>query len=391
MKIVYVAPYSPWGPDFGGRMRVRMIWQILSERHDTELIVVGDTPDVAAELSVRAAEFFPAVVETPLQRARRIARAWITGRSIPAARYLWPKRQRQITAKVRAARPDIVVLGDTYLAELCAPIRQRVPGVRIIADTMNVESELHAGVAAAATSTMTRMAYRALASNTEALERRALRLADQVWAASEQNARSYRQRFGLRDVAVVPNAVTEREAAGDGDPDLVLFIGTFAYAPNDQAAHCLLHASQELARGGVAHRLWLVGRNPHQALTRAASAMAHVEVFADVPEVQSYLKRCAVFAAPFVSGSGTKLKIAEALMAGKAVVTSWQGAEGLSMTPGLHYVLAEAEHFAPALATLLSDAGLRRRIASAGREWALEHVTYARTARDIEAAISRAR
>ncbi|HYC01262.1 MAG TPA: glycosyltransferase family 4 protein [Candidatus Limnocylindrales bacterium] len=388
MKIVYIAPYSPWGPDFGGRMRVRMIWQILSERHDTELMVVGDEPSAAAELSARAAEFFPAATETPAGRARRIARAMLTGRSIPAARYLWPKRERLITAKVRAARPDVVVLGDTYLAELCAPLRSRVPGVRIIADTMNVESELHAGVAAAAGSALVRFAYRALASNTEALERRALKLADQVWAASEENARSYRQRFGLGNVAVVLNAVPRREPAGDGDADIVLFVGTFAYLPNAQAAECLLQVSQELAQSGVKHRLWLVGRSPDAALQKAVAAVPHAEMFADVPEVQSYIKRCAVFAAPFLSGSGTKLKIAEALMSGKAVVTTPHGAEGLAMTPGLEFVLADPEHFVPALAALLADPTLRRRIGIAGREWALQNLTYDRVSRDMETALA---
>ena len=70
-RVLYVAPYSPWGPDFGGRMRVRMIWQHLQRRYGAELIVIGDDVAVADELTRRSVRFFPARSETRVQRLTR--------------------------------------------------------------------------------------------------------------------------------------------------------------------------------------------------------------------------------------------------------------------------------------------------------------------------------
>jgi glycosyltransferase involved in cell wall biosynthesis len=73
--------------------------------------------------------------------------------------------------------------------------------------------------------------------------------------------------------------------------------------------------------------------------------------------------------APLLAGSGTRLKIIEAWAAGRAVVSTPLGAEGLPARDGEHLLLAEtAEAFTAAVSRLLDSPEERLRLGIAGRE-----------------------
>jgi glycosyltransferase involved in cell wall biosynthesis len=71
---------------------------------------------------------------------------------------------------------------------------------------------------------------------------------------------------------------------------------------------------------------------------------------------------------PIFSGSGTRLKVLEALAYGRPLVASAKAVEGLAMTPEVHYLPAEDEAaFAAQLGRLAGDPALRDELARRGR------------------------
>jgi glycosyltransferase involved in cell wall biosynthesis len=67
-------------------------------------------------------------------------------------------------------------------------------------------------------------------------------------------------------------------------------------------------------------------------------------------------------------GGGTRLKMLEAMAAGKAVVSTTIGAEGLALTPGRDVVIADtAAEFAVAVRALLADHAQAARLGLAAR------------------------
>jgi glycosyltransferase involved in cell wall biosynthesis len=71
--------------------------------------------------------------------------------------------------------------------------------------------------------------------------------------------------------------------------------------------------------------------------------------------------------APLFSGGGTKLKVLEGMAAGRPVVTTPIGAEGLPAAAGLR-VSIDPETFADAVSTYLTDVGATRRDGARNRE-----------------------
>ena len=90
-----------------------------------------------------------------------------------------------------------------------------------------------------------------------------------------------------------------------------------------------------------------------------------------VENIGVVLDKAAVVVAPVDTGGGMRVKVIEALAAGKAVVTSRPGARGLSVADGRELVLAETDdEFAEAIVDLLAAlSGARRsgRQGAAGR------------------------
>jgi glycosyltransferase involved in cell wall biosynthesis len=134
--------------------------------------------------------------------------------------------------------------------------------------------------------------------------------------------------------------------------------------------------------------LLLVGRDPSPTLR--AEAGPGVEVTGTVPDVRPYLQSARVGLAPLRAGGGSRLKVLESLDAGRPVVATTKGAEGLEDLVGNGVVVAdEPAHLASAIAELLADPtraesiGLEGRAAVAARHsW---DVTLRPLARAVEA------
>jgi glycosyltransferase involved in cell wall biosynthesis len=152
-------------------------------------------------------------------------------------------------------------------------------------------------------------------------------------------------------------------------PPTVLFVGSFAHAPNRAAARALLDALPALRRSRPDTVLALVGPSPPRDLVGAAGES--VLVPGRVDDVRPWLDAAAVVAAPLDRGGGMRVKVLEALAAGKAVVASRLALEGIPVTAGEHVLVADSsEELVAALDALLGDPALRRRLGEAARDWA---------------------
>jgi glycosyltransferase involved in cell wall biosynthesis len=82
---------------------------------------------------------------------------------------------------------------------------------------------------------------------------------------------------------------------------------------------------------------------------------------------------------PLLAGSGTRIKILEAWAAGRAVVSTTIGAEGLPVRDGEHLLLRDTpESFAAAVSGLLAAPDERLRLGAAGRSLLDRQFTWRR-------------
>jgi glycosyltransferase involved in cell wall biosynthesis len=171
---------------------------------------------------------------------------------------------------------------------------------------------------------------------------------------------------------------------GSCQPNL-LFVGNFKHAPNVDAAERLIETilPQICARCPDV-TLTIVGASPPRRLLEQAKHNIVITGF--VPDVTPYLDRATLVVAPLRLGGGMRVKVLEALAAGKAVVASSLAIEGLDLTDGEHILVADDDQaLVAAIVELLCDVEKRYRLATAAYQWARLNLSWTRSATVYEA------
>jgi glycosyltransferase involved in cell wall biosynthesis len=171
-----------------------------------------------------------------------------------------------------------------------------------------------------------------------------------------------------------------------GCPPLSLvFVGSFIHPPNVEAANRLARLIFPRVQNHFPElELYIVGDQPPHNLKKYSSDKIHITGW--VPEVAPYLDRAAVFAAPIFSGGGMRVKILEALAAGKAVVATPLAIEGLQLSDGEQVSLArDDEEMAERIIQLLANPDQRTALARRARLWACDHLGWSASIEAFEA------
>ena len=146
-----------------------------------------------------------------------------------------------------------------------------------------------------------------------------------------------------------------------------------SYPPNHQGIRWFADEVWPRVRRALPDaRLDVVGKDPPEAV-RALDGRDGIAVHGFVPSMAPFFAAAHAVVVPILTGAGIRVKIVEAMSAGRALVSTSLGWEGLAhLEPGRHLLVAdEPEAFADAALRLLGDPGLRgadgRRRARPGR------------------------
>lgn len=222
----------------------------------------------------------------------------------------------------------------------------------------------------------------------ERFERAIMRDVHTVVAVTERDRDALARSAGHTPVVRISVGTTLPELPldplGQPPPSLV-FVGSFIHPPNVDAAARLISTIFPRVRSSYPEStLYIVGDQPPPEIQQMA--YEGVIVTGRVPEVKPYLDRAAVVVVPLRLGGGMRVKVLEALAAGKAVVASPLAVEGLDLVSGEQIVLAEDDQqFCDAIIDLLGDPERRRGLASNARAWACTHLGWETVVANYEA------
>ena len=114
-----------------------------------------------------------------------------------------------------------------------------------------------------------------------------------------------------------------------------------------------------------------VGTAPPKVIADAAKKDAQIKVTGFVEDIRPYLDKSAVMVVPIRIGSGTRLKILDAMAMGKAIVSTSVGCEGLNVTHGKNILIADdPEEFTNRTIGLLKNPDMRMNLERNARKLA---------------------
>lgn len=195
-----------------------------------------------------------------------------------------------------------------------------------------------------------------------------------------EDDRSYLAERGVSPVSVVRNGVlapahpaTTRSRA-NGQALKAVFLGNMSHAPNVDAVHFCVEEILPLA-GGVIESFDVIGANAPPEMKSKFGDQVRFRGF--VNDIAVALQEYDVMLVPLRFGSGTKLKLLEAMAANLPVITTDVGAEGLMLETGVSaYIANTPKEIVSALKLLSLDRKAAGQIAASARRLVDQHFTW---------------
>lgn len=371
MRILLCADEAPIEPTTSGfRRAVTGLVHELERQHDVRVLAFRKPDQVGSPVpaNVRVVEW-PS--SRPASKARLLGAALVQRRPLRTAELpallAGPLREELATFD-----PEVVQITPARIAGLRAHVGHR-PVVLMAMDAWHLNV-----LAKTATAGPARTAF--LRSEERRIRRvgsTAYRGFDRVVVSSHDDGEAIRALDPTLSFSVIPIGVDSRAwpagaSPSDGPPRIV-FHGVMSYPPNVAAADHLATRILPIVRAERPDAtLALVGRDPVPAVLRLGD-LPGVEVTGGVEEIGSWLRASRAWAGPFVSATGIKTKVLEAMACSLPCVVTPLGLRGLEMEPGIEVLVgSDPAELARSLIDLLNDPELAARIGRAARERVLE-------------------
>ena len=368
MKILFAGAYLPYPLNSGGRIRSYYLLRELAARHEVHLLAFSheEQPELTPLHEMcRSVKTVPAPVR-PSGAVHRVLRLLRSPEDIVVGRNSC-EMERELRDYLDRETWDLLVLDDLGTEKYVREAGQ----IPVLLSKHNCEWQLlRRYIQHKAGRPWAWVLAWLEAFTTRRSEARMVSLADRVIVVSETDRQVLLEIAPKTQVDVVSNGVdiTYFSPVSAIEDNRLLFTGALFWYPNVDAVSWFCESIWPLIRRDVPDALFdLVGSKPPDTV-RALGKLPGVHVIPDVPDVRRHLARSAVYVVPLRVGSGTRLKILEALASGKAVVTTSIGMEGLDLTVGEDVVVADdPTSFAAACVEVLQDSAKQASLGRAGR------------------------
>lgn len=387
MKILILTPQLPYPPQQGTSLRNYHIIRGLAERHEITLLSFveeGQTADSATIAPLyqlcQHIETVPAPARTTAQRLRHL---FTTSLPDMAHRLYSPAFEAALNRLLNEGQFDIVQIEGIELARYIAEVRTTSLGSHIVFDDHNAETELQRRNFLADL----QIPRRWPAALYSWLQIGRLRRFER-WACQQANAvvvvsAADRDHLPISNpqspISIIPNCLdTESYNNSRNDNDVpcydLVFSGKMDYRPNVDAVLWFVQEIWPMVKQKRPNStLAIVGQKPHPRL-EPLRQQEGITLTGRVESVQPYLAGASLCIMPFRVGSGTRLKLIEAMAAGKAIISTPVGAEGFPVEHGRELWLAEtAQAFGTAVLHLLNHPDQRHQLGQTARQFAQQY------------------
>ncbi|MBR4738400.1 MAG: glycosyltransferase [Bacteroidales bacterium] len=372
MKVLQLCNKPPYPPVDGGTLAMDSITQGLLRAGCEMKVLTVETDKHPARLEALPDDYrratAPEAVYIDLSvRVLPAAFAMLCGESYHVKRYVSRDFARRLTAILKEQQFDIVHVESIFLTPY-VPLIRRYSQAKVILRAHNVEHLIWKHVAQSTRSYLKRWYLNHLSLTLRAYELEHLQDYDGIVCITQGDADYFKANGCRRPVTAIPFGITipeNHDSQDAAEKNSLYHLGAMDWMPNQESIGWLLeHVWPVVHREVPQARLYLAGRKMPARLMQAS--IDGVTVVGEVPDAAQFIASKQINVVPLLSGSGIRVKIIEAMAAGKAVVTTTVGARGIDYTDGENLLIANTpDEFARQIKRLVDDPDYCRRVGDA--------------------------
>lgn len=359
MKILQVSNRVPWPLNEGGTIGIYNYTRAYSQLgHNVTLYCLDgykhDTPieEATNELN-KYADVFIHPIDTDIHIEEAVKHL-LRNESYNVSRFYNRIFELELEGLLKLQKFDVVQLEGTFVGPYLPIIKKHHKGL-VSLRMHNVEYEIWERLAANDKNPIKKLYLRRLAKQLKTYESKIIKEVDIIVPVTDDD--------GLKFKKLHPNGTYHTIPAG-------IDLGVWKYAPSDEINKWYHIGSMEWHANAEAvtwftqdiHPL-ISSRNSTYQLHLAGKGIDKFEIKGSqlkidsyVPDAYEFVKENDVCVVPLKSGSGIRLKILEAMAAGKLVVSTTIGAQGIEYKNGRHLLIADTpEEFAEIFTSLKNE------------------------------------
>jgi sugar transferase (PEP-CTERM/EpsH1 system associated) len=386
MRILYFSPRDCWPLTSGARLRDYHLSRELSRHAELTYLGFLRNGETQPWQGSMGPEQNVNCLLVPLERSYtpgKLLRGLLGPIPVTVLNYTTGQMRAALTRTLEKGQFDLVQMEGIHLSGYLPVIARASSRPQVVCDWHNIESELLERYSGNESHSLARRWYGARTSQlTENRERWLLEQCDGHLVCSERERTALLQRVPGAKIRVIANGVdAEHQNPGQAESGQarrdILFVGSMDYHANiDAAVYFAREIWPRIQQSRPDLRFVILGSKPVEEI-KALARLNGIAVTGTVETVGPYYQKALMSVVPLRVGSGTRLKVLEAMAAGVPVVSTPLGAEGLDLIHGQELLLAnDPAAFAAAVLQLAGDEGERRRLASAGRETVRNHYDW---------------
>ncbi|MDO9390369.1 MAG: glycosyltransferase family 4 protein [bacterium] len=373
MKILFICPYLPYPLISGGHTRVFNVIKHLSGSNQIHLLAYNREP-VTREQEYELKKYcanLTTIPRPPVFSPGNLAAYLTTGK--PFMHVINGRNQalvQTIDRETAGWQPDLIHVEHYHMADCLLRSRSSKLYPKVIGE-QGVEYLILERLSQVEKNPVKKLAAMQEARRIKPFEIGICNQFDGCIEVSQEDKDLIAQAGVKIPVHVVINGVDTgyfSSIANEVTEPAILFVGTFKFFGNQDAVKWMLKDIWPQVKTRHPNARFYIAGNQPPAWLRQVHDPA-VEVMGWVDNLAGIMQKCRVVVAPLRMGSGTKLKILEAMSMGKPVVTTSIGSEGIGAVDGRELLVRDdPRQFAEAVADCLNDPDLAGRLGGNSRK-----------------------
>lgn len=362
MKVLQLCNKPPYPPVDGGTLAMNSITQgLLAAGCEVRVLsICSDKHPVQAERipdDYRQQTRFEAVHVDLNIHLLDAAAAWLCGESYHVKRFISKDFAARLREVLQEEEFDVVHLESVFLTPYVGLIRKH-SGAKIVLRAHNVEHTIWKRIAQSEGNPFKRSYLRHLSLTLGAYEREHVNDYDGIVSITEHDAQFFHEAGCRKPVVPIPFGVMPEALENvSPEPNSLFHLGSMDWMPNLEGIKWFLDEVWPAVHAEMPQlTLYLAGRKMPQELMTLQ--MEGVKVVGEVPDASYFINSKLINVVPLLSGSGIRVKIIEAMAAGKTVVSTAVGAEGIGYADGKNILIADTpEQFVSQIRRCVEDPG----------------------------------
>lgn len=348
MRILQLVNRVPHPINDGGNLAVRFYLEgfleagvslsLLAMNTTRHWVSVADLPDCFQALT-----FFKTVkVDNRIRPLPAICNL-LSRQSYHVSRFISKDYRKALQELLQQQEFDVIQLEGLYLMPY-VPLIRSLSSAKVVLRQHNAEYLIWKRLAEAETNPLRKWYLNLLTHRLQQFEKASLNQVDLILAISNKDAETFKkmgatspiyvQSFGLELTGSAPMTPTK-------DVRFNLYhLGAMDWRPNQEAMLYFIRKVFPIVRRQFPQvNFHLAGRKMPRFFLQ--SNWPQVKVYGEVADAQTFEKDKSILVVPLRAGGGVRIKILRAMAAGKAIVSTSVGAEGLGLKHGKEALIAD--------------------------------------------------